>query len=98
MSRKYVMNGNRLKSATTIAKALECYRMASEEERHTCEKRTCPFNNNSATYGTWCCGNSIMFDNPWEYFFEQPYGYTLEEANEQIKKLKKQIDRVWTGK
>ncbi len=88
MSRKYVMNGNRLKSATTIAKALECYRMASEEERHTCEKRTCPFNNNSATYGTWCCGNSIMFEAVRK----------LIQQNEQIKKLKKQIDRVWTGK
>ena len=84
---KKLMNRPIKRSARTIAKALECYRMASEEQKHNCPNRKCPYNNNSSEYGYWCCSNSILFEAVRK----------LRQQDEHIKKLKKQIDRVWTG-
>ena len=77
-----------VRSAKKIAQALECWRMTPEDEKHDCPKHSCPYNNNSPTYGYWCCGNSIMFDAVRK----------LLQQDEKIKKLNKKIDRIWTGR
>ena len=84
VEREKLMNRPIKRSARTIAKALECYRMSSEEKKHDCPNRKCPYNNNSAEYGYWCCANNILFEAVRK----------LRQQDEQIKKLKNKIDKV----
>lgn len=77
-----------VRSAVKIANALECYRMASDDKKHNCDKTSCPYNNNDPEHGNWCCENSIMFDAVRK----------LIQQDEKIKKLNRKIDRIWTGR
>lgn len=81
---KYTKHSRR---ASAIAKALECYRMASDEKRANCDKRNCPYNNNDPEHGYWCCYSHILY--------EAVRKLTDQEA--EIKKLRRAIDYVWTG-
>ena len=76
-----------IRSAKTIAKAVECFRMASEEKKRDCPNHSCPYNNDCAEYGYWCCANSILFDA----------ARKLIKQEEKIKSLEKKIDKMWTG-
>lgn len=77
---KRLMNRPIKRSAKTIAKALECYRMAFADQKADCPNHSCPYNNNSPAYGYWCCSNNIMFEAVRK----------LRQQDEEIKKLKKQ--------
>ena len=77
-----------VRSAKKIAKALECFRLASDEKKHNCKQKTCPYNNNDPEYGCWCCGNNILGDAVMK----------LLQQDEKIKKLNRKIDRIWTGR
>lgn len=77
--RRAIMNRPIKRSARIIAKALECYRMASDEMKHDCPNTKCPYNNNSE-WGNWCCANSIMFEAVRK----------LRQQDEKIRELKKQ--------
>lgn len=84
---KKLMNRKISARANTIAKALECYRLASEEKKHECPNQKCPYRNPSDEFGHWCCGNSILFDAVRK----------LRQQDEKIKKMRKQLDKRWTG-
>ena len=77
-----------VRSAKKIAAALECWRMATDKKKSDCPNHSCPYNNNSADYGYWCCGNSIMFDAVRKLLYQR----------DNIRKLERKIDSVWTGK
>ena len=52
----------KLRSASEIADALQCYRMKSERQRKNCKNKSCHYNNNDSYYGCYCCSNSILHD------------------------------------
>lgn len=76
------------KGTKTIADALECFRMQMPERAEQCQKKSCPYNNNDPEYGCWCVSNSIMFDAV----------QRLKYQEQKIKRLERQLDRVWTGR
>ena len=75
-----------VRSTKKLAEALECYRMKSPEGRKTCQKKTCPYNNNDPECGYFCCSNNLLYDAVQRLLYQ----------DKKIKRLERKIDSVWT--